>query len=129
MSDKYLSGKQIKRMIDQGLWYIDDDGAEQFIDFATCFENYAQVALSPEKLEEMRNASNKSDTEWEEYVERIKRLKYVGDRNILTLPWADGPYIEFFTKPPIRFKFETEEQFQTVRNYIERTGWRTGDRS
>ena len=129
MSSKHLAGKQIQRMVAQGLWYIDDDGTEQFIDFAICYENYVQVALTPEKLEAMKRASNKSDTEWAEHFERIKRLKYVGDRNILTAPWADGPYIEFYTKPPIRFKFATVEQYQRVRNYIERTGWRTGDRS
>lgn len=128
MDTRHLDGEQIRRLTKQGIWY-EDDGKEQFIDFTTCYENYVQESLSPESWERIKKANNKSDADWEDYVDRIRRFKYIGDRNILTPPWADGPYIEFYTTPPIRFKFETEAKFQKVRNYIERTGWRTGDRS
>lgn len=128
MDTRHLDGEQIRRLTKQGIWY-EDDGKEQFIDFTTCYENYVQESLSPESWERIKKANNKSDADWEDYVDRIRRFKYIGDRNILTPPWADGPYIEFYTTPPIRFKFETKAKFQKVRNYIERTGWRTGDRS
>jgi len=128
MDTRHLDGEQIRRLTKQGIWY-EDDGREQFIDFTTCYENYVQESLSHEAWERIKKANNKSDADWEDYVDRTRRFKYIGDRNILTPPWADGPYIEFYTTPPIRFKFETEEMFQKVRNYIERTGWRTGDRS
>ncbi len=124
----HLDGEQISRMTKEGLWYKDEE-QEKFIDFETCYEKYVEEFLNPEMWEKIKKANNKSDDDWEDYADGIRRFKYVGDRNILTPPWADGPYIEFYTQPPIRFKFVTEKQFQRVRSYIERAGWRTGDRS
>jgi hypothetical protein len=129
MSSKHLAGKQIQQIEVQGLWYIDDDGTEQFIDFTTCYENYVQESLSPDVWEKSKQLNNQSDADWEDYVERIRRFKYIGERNILTPPWGDGPYIEFYTTPPTRFKFETETKYREARTYIETNGWRTSDRS
>ncbi|MBC7812673.1 MAG: hypothetical protein H7175_16070 [Burkholderiales bacterium] len=128
MDTRHLGGEQIRSLTKQGIWY-EDDAIERFIDFTMCYENYVQESLSPERWESIKKFNHKSDADWEDYADRIRRFKYVGDRNILTPPWADGPYIEFCTTPLIRFKFATEAAFQKVRIYIERSGWRTGDKS
>jgi hypothetical protein len=124
-----MDGKQIKEITPKGLMYIDDTGVEQFINFAKCYEIYVQEMLSPEHWEQHKQLNNKSDEDWDAYVEWIQRHKLVADRNILTPPWADGPYIEFYTKPPIRFKFDTTEEFRKIYGLIHEAGWTTSDLS
>src|SRR5689334_6509793 len=99
MSNRHLDGEQLRRSTKQGIWY-EENGIEQFIDFMLCYENYVQDSLSPETWQKIKKANNKSDADWENYADRIRQFKYVGDRNILAPPWADGPYVEFFTTPP-----------------------------
>jgi hypothetical protein len=129
MKAMVMDGKQIRKVTPEGVVYLDENGDEQFIDFAACYKNYFTRRTSPEEWEVIKKVNNKTDVDWEWYVERVKRWREVGGRQILTPPLADGPYIEFHTEPSTRFKFETEQEFQKVRNAIGRTGWKTGDLS
>jgi hypothetical protein len=102
-----VDSKQIIAITHDGLSFLDNHGNEQWIDFAECYQNYLRESLAPP----------------------VERWKQVGVRNILTPPWADGPFIEFHTDPPIRFQFETEEDFYKARKTIEAGGWSTMDLS
>ena len=124
-----LDGSQIRSVTAQGITYVDDDGAEQFIDFAQCYENYVKDMLSPERWETIKRVNNKTDDFWETWVAKVKKFKQVGQRQILTPPWADGPFIEFYTEPPMRFKFATEDEYDSVRDALEEGSWRTFDLS
>src|SRR5262245_26288824 len=103
-----MNGKQILDIKADGLTYVDDEGNKQFINFAECFENYFHEATSPEYIERMKelNPQMQWDKEGvENYIEKRRRWREIADRCILGKPWADGPYIEFHTEPPIRFDF------------------------
>ena len=71
----------------------------------------------------------KTDADWDKYVERTKTFKQIGARNSLTLPWADGPYIEFYTNPRIRFKIETREEWEKIVDTVGDAGYRLFDQS
>lgn len=128
MDNKHLGGNQIRRMTKDRLWY-EEDGLEQFIDFEDCYNNYVQKSLSPETWENIKRVNQKTEDYWAEYEQRIRQYKYIADRQILTPPWDDGPYIEFYTNPPIRFKFAKENEVQKIRIFLQRSGWQTFDKS
>jgi hypothetical protein len=79
--------------------------------------------LSPERWEQHKQLNNKSDEDWDAYVEWVQGWKEVAHRNIL------GPYIEFHTKPPIQFEFDTTEEFMKTYGLIHKAGWATFDLS
>ena len=124
-----MSDRVILAITSEGLIYRDEHGNEHSIDFAECFANYVRRCLSPERWERYMQANQETDADWGAYVERVNRWREVAVRNILPPPWADGPYIEFYTDPPTRFKFATEEEFQQTRQAIELAGWTTFDQS
>jgi hypothetical protein len=124
-----MDGKRIKAVTPEGISYLDDEGFAQFIDFAECYANYVRKQTSPETWERLKDVNNKTDSDWEWHLERVKKWKEIGARQPLTPPWADGPYIEFHTDPPIRFKFDTQEEYQNVISAIRQTNWVTFDQS
>jgi hypothetical protein len=124
-----MDGKQIKAVTPQGISYLDDEGFAQFIDFAECYANYMRKITSPEYWERIKQLNNFTDADWERHVQRMKNWKEIGARQPLTPPWADGPYIEFHTDPPIRFKFDSKEEYGNVITAIMQTGWKTFDQS
>ena len=123
-----LDGEQIRSVTTQGVIYV-DDGVEKFIDFQQCYDNYVKEFLSPERWAIHKELNNKTDKDWNEYVERIKRWKEIGLRNVLIPPWADGPFIEFHTEPPLRFQFTSQEKYGEVAEAIRDTEWQTFDLS
>ncbi len=122
-------GSRIRAVTEKGLTYEDDNGEEQFIDFQQCYETNLAAWLSNDSRVSLMTQNQMSDEDWNFFVERIKAVKTVGKRNILTPPWADGPFLEFLTSPPVRFKFNTQDSWRTVRHAIESFGWRTHDLS
>jgi hypothetical protein len=126
IEESIIDGSQIREITSQGIRYMDADGEEQFIDFAACYDNYVKERLSPERWALYKELNPKADNDWDHYVERIKSDKEVAQRNILS---SRFPYIEFYTQPPTRFKFASEEAYREVRQAIEEAGWRTGDLS
>ncbi|MCC7446077.1 MAG: hypothetical protein IT324_01610 [Anaerolineae bacterium] len=111
---------------------MDDDGREQYIDFAQCYAYYVQKSTSPEYIERMKELNPQMQWDKEginKYIQKRVAWREVALRNVLSEPWADGPYIEFYTEPRIRFKFSTQDEFYKVRYAIEQFGWRTFDLS
>lgn len=113
----------------QGISYLDDEDDEQFIDFQQCYENHLADMASDSVWQVVKELNKKTDVYRDEYIQRLRNAKQIGDRNILTFPWEDGPYIEFYTIPPIRFKFGSVDEWSTILNGIRRAGWRTFDHS
>lgn len=127
-----IDGKQIEEVIEQGLWYVTDTGERKFVDFSVANANYIRETTSRDHIEHVKTLNPQrlwDDKAIKEYIERSLASRNVGNRNVLGQPWADGPYIEFATEPPIRFKFATQEEYGKVRYDMERFGWRTSDLS
>src|SRR5260221_3757403 len=115
--EKIIDGKQIRTLTPQSLTYLTDAGNEEIIDFAVCYANYLRKTTSPEYIEGMKELNPQS--RWDEegvrnYIERRRKWKEIGSRQVLTPPWDDGLYIEFHTEPPIRLKFDTVEGYRNV---------------
>ena len=124
-----MDGERIKEIRADGLVYVDDSGAENFIDFSQCYERYVEEETSPHRWEMFKEANYSPDADFVEYISRIRNSKQVGRRQIMGPPWADGPYIEFYTNPPVRFDFQSEELYRQVRDAIRKLGWQTFDQS
>jgi hypothetical protein len=112
-----IDGARIQRVTGEGLFYLDDAGEEQFIDFAACHEQdlteYLRHEHSPERIE-------KRKTVW----------RYVAARDIMGHAFLrDIPCIQFYTDPPTLFEFEAKDAFNHIRYAIEKVGWRTYDLS
>jgi hypothetical protein len=69
------------------------------------------------------------DERLERFLQKIKQLKEIGKRNPLKPPWADGPYIEFYTEPATRFQFTNYDEYTRILKIIGEAGWRTFDQS
>jgi len=80
-------------------------------------------------MKELNPRSQWNDEDIKKYIEKVNQWKEVGRRNVLGVPWADGPYIEFHTDPPLRFEFATVDDYAKVRYLVEQFGWRTMDLS
>jgi hypothetical protein len=124
-----LSGSQIQEVTASGLKYLDANGQEQYIDFNQCYENYVRKWMSAEYQQHIKAINNMTDDRLSNVVERAKQIKQIGIRQVLTPPWADGPYLEFYTEPHIRFKFETRDEYDEVLQTIEDASWNTFDQS
>ena len=124
-----LNGKQIREVTAQGIKYLDENNIEQFIDFTQCYENYLDESLSPVTQKRIMEINQMTDADWAKHVERVKNFKEVGARNILTLPWADGPFIEFYTHPRTRFKFDTQDEWDDIIEAIRIAKYKTFDLS
>jgi hypothetical protein len=123
-----VDGSQIREIRVDGVEYLDDDAKRQFIDFALCHANSMKEYTSPENTEHFKAQNRLSDEEYDEFVERTRAFKAVGARQIMGPPWADGPYVEFYTDPPTRFDLTEAEYWQIV-STIHKLGWNTFDMS
>ena len=124
-----LNGKRIREVTAQGVRYVDENNVEQFIDFVQCYQNYVKERLSPDTREHTMEINQMTDADWDKHVERVKKFKEIGVRQVLTPPWADGPFIEFYTEPRMRFKFDSREEYAAVREAIYDTEYKLFDQS
>lgn len=126
-----LDESSIIEATDKGILYQTEDGTKALIEFSACYENHLKMWSDPERLEHVKKINNMEDERLARFITRIKQTKDVGKRNPLTLPWADGPYIEFFTEPPIRFRFtnNTGDGYKHILDVIYKAGWKTFDQS
>ncbi len=108
-----VNGTQIRDVTPDGLWYIAETGARVFIDYADCHAKYVKKTTTAEYIEHMKELNPQS--QWDEegikqFIARRIAWKEIGRIQVLGPPWDDeGPYIEFHTEPPIRFKFDPPE--------------------
>lgn len=104
--------KEITNITPDGIHYMDEEGNSQFIDFATCHQNYV---MSLQKS--MRSRFT------DERKEFYKTWKSVGVRH----PFGIPPTIWFYSEPPVKFEFPTQESCWKVLGGIKKAGWRTTD--
>lgn len=116
-----LNGKQIREVTAQGIKYVDENNVEQFIDFAQCVEDYQYEWLNPDDWE----ANKQKYTDWEKLVQRIKRSKEVGWRDIGSP--HKKPRIVFRTRPRIGFEFDTEDEWYDTLETLKIGKYRTFD--
>jgi hypothetical protein len=116
-----IDGARIQRVTKEGLYYLDDEGKEVFIDFQACYERKLAEFMQPESLKRFRAANlGSSEEQLAKFIERRKEYRTVADRNSIGgEPMGTAPYIEFYTDPPTRFVFETQEKFEELRSSIE----------
>src|SRR5579859_782306 len=108
-----LDGKQIQEVTSEGFWYVTESDSREYIDFAACYANYVRKVTSPEYIErakELNPQSRWDDEGIKEYIARRIAWKEIGRGQGLGPPWDDdGPYLQFHTEPPVRFKYEKGE--------------------
>jgi hypothetical protein len=122
-----IDGARIQLITPEGLFYLDDEGKEQFIDFEECFQREFARFTDPHHLKKFREINpSMTDEQLQEDFEWRKTWKKIANRNFD--PIDALPYIEFYTDPPIRFEFATVDAFHRMRFFIEKnTHWRTAD--
>jgi hypothetical protein len=104
--------KEITNITSEGIYYIDEEGNAQFIDFAICHQNYV---MSIQKS--MGSRFTEKDKEF------YKTWKSVGVRH----PFGTPPTIWFYSDPPVKFEFHTQETCLGILGRIKKAGWRTTD--
>jgi hypothetical protein len=130
-----LDAKHIREVTSDGIRYVDEQGKEQFIDFAVCYERHVKENTSSEYWEKFKKLNKLTDADWDNHVESVKRWRKVGVRDITGSRKVDGhyikglPYIEFDTQPRIRFEFTSLDEWYRVEGTIRRAKWRTMDLS
>jgi hypothetical protein len=125
---KLVDGSRIKGVTSIGISYLDDEGFAQFIDFAECYANFVRQKTDSDYWEHHKENNRLTDTDWERHLSRLERWREIGENQPLSPPWADGPYTQFHTEPPIRFKSLTREQFEKIFKVIKQAGWKLLDR-
>jgi hypothetical protein len=124
-SELIMDASRIQSITPAGLTYIDDDGKEQFIDFAACYGRYWADFMEPKHLQRLKEINNWTDEKLHSWLENNKDWKEVARRDITGNP----PFIEFYTSPGTRFEFPDEDALRWIRFEIEKLGWMTFDLS
>src|SRR5689334_17759805 len=95
-----MDEKNIIEITSEGLTYMDENGENQFIDFAVCWQHYLNTWNDPIKLQQFKEVNPSStDEKLEENIKWMRTLKEIGGRDFAI------PYIQFYTEPPTRFIF------------------------
>ena len=128
-----MHATQIQNITSSGLVYTDEDGNEARIDFSQCYANYIERNSQPEYLKQMRESNHWNHADKEEYLEGLKEWREVAAGSVDGFRWSDspvnGPCLEFYTQPPVRFVFASEDKFYEGWGTLKRFGWRTIDLS
>ena len=96
-----MDGKQIREITADRLRYIDDNGAEQYVDFEACYARHNQEIADAE----------------------IYQQKFVGERSLQE--GHERLWIEFYAAPRVRFEFETPAEWSRVIWAMKKAGWHT----
>jgi hypothetical protein len=103
-----IDGARIQRITKEGLFYLDDEGKETFIDFEECYKRKLAEFMQPENLKRHQEINHMNDEQLEQSIQRRKETQYVAAKNSLGDPLGTAAYIEFYTDPPMRFEFEAK---------------------
>jgi hypothetical protein len=122
-----MDGKSIKEITDIGLMYQNEYGEQVYIEFSACHQNHIEWNTSSDALRSVKDANHMTDDDLPEFIQDLQNWKVVADRNFDGFPDSTKPYIEFYTKPRIRFEFTTRDEFEQVRRAIHKAGWKTFD--
>jgi hypothetical protein len=118
-----IDGSRIQRVTKEGLFYLDDEGKEAFIDFVDCYEFRHQQAIQNLNAKK----SQEQDLKMIEMIEMAfrwhSRQKYVAEGSLLGFTVRGVPTLRFHTDPPTLFEFETEKEFDKVKTSVEEYQW------
>jgi hypothetical protein len=101
----------IQSLNPSGMFYIDDQGNPQHIDFSICHTSWIRQLDMP--IEQMSPQA----ADW--------HRRCVGRRNSIATP----PYIEFLTDPLTRFEFGHPNDYGDLRSQLEQADCTTFDES
>ncbi|MEO8609527.1 MAG: hypothetical protein ABI690_16670 [Chloroflexota bacterium] len=117
-----MNEKNIIEITSEGLTYMDENGERQFIDFAACYQRYADQWSEPVYLKKFKEANpTRSDEELEASIEWMRKHKEVGGRDFTV------PFIEFYTDPPTKFYFASRDEYDKVVYLVRKAKWRLFD--
>lgn len=124
-----IDGSRIQRITAEGLFYLDENDQEQFIDFAACHELWFAKALQRLELDKSREQNPKMmkvrDMSIDHHIRNKTTYTYVADGSLLGFTSSGLPGLRFYTDPPTIFEFETRDDFDRVKSLIEDIGWKT----
>jgi hypothetical protein len=125
-----IDAQNIIRITEAGLFYIDENSREVFIDFSACYTNYWTRLTEKDHLQRFQQINGMGDDQLAAWLKRHEAWKEVAQRDITgSSAGINRPFIVFHTSPPVQFTFVSEDEFHRVRYAIERFGWRTSDLS
>ena len=103
---------QIREVTAQGVYYIDDRGREQYLDFATCLEEYIYQLDYP-------RGSRPT------VAENIRRAKTIGKVDYWGIYHGRGVdfYAEFYDKNLTCFEFGNEQECKDFAERVNASGW------
>jgi hypothetical protein len=120
--------KEIRAITPDGVAFVDETGEEGFIDFAACHQSYVARRTNPAAWQRFKQLNRLHDRDFKRYVRKVQQWKEVGQRDNGSGPGSDGqPFITFYTDPPSKFVFSSQEEYEKVRNAIWEAGWQTFD--
>jgi hypothetical protein len=118
-----IGESQIRNITADGIVYTDKDGAEKFIDFETCYNNYLSEFLRPERIEYRVGLSpahyNEGDAA--KVIDDIRSCREVCVR--------DGNVWQFYTEPAVLLIFDNQEKKFEMLYALSEYGWATFDAS
>jgi hypothetical protein len=120
-----IDGTRIQRITKEGLFYLDENNEEVFIDFQACYEFHHQKAIQNLNAKKSQEQDLKI-IEMIEMIERAFRLqkqKDVADGSLFGFTVRGVPTLRFHTDPPTLFEFETEKEFDGVKTSVEEYQW------
>jgi hypothetical protein len=99
--------KAIRSVTHEWIIYLDDDGKTRFVDLIACNNRW---------IVQRRDAGEGVST---------LDARYVGYRNSIGKP----PHIVFFSEPPTKFRFESEDEYWKFLDDLGEAKWQTIDLS
>jgi hypothetical protein len=123
-----IDGARIQRVTSEGLFYLDDDGEERFIDLEAIHQQKLAKFLDPKSLRQYQAKNALNDHELERAIEARKATKDVGDwippHNAGSVVIFYTCYIDFDTEPPTRFAFDLlSEHTDRIDAHLKQHGW------
>jgi hypothetical protein len=117
-----MDEKNIFEITSEGLTYMDETGKWQFIDFAGCYQRYADQWSDPVYLKGFKEVnSTRSDEELEASIKFLRTVKEIGGRDFSI------PFIALYTDPRTEFYFSSRDEYDKVVYLVRKAGWRLMD--
>lgn len=129
-----IDGSRIQHITKEGLFYLDDEGKEVFIDLEAIHQRKIAKFLEPNSLSQFLGQARTAydDDELEQAIEARKAIKDIGEWNFEDMEGGDlfvgrSIYIEIHTDPLTQFEFWWDSQiwikFNRIEDELEQYGW------
>ena len=129
-----IDGSRIQHITKEGLFYLDDEGKEVFIDLEAIHQRKIAKFLEPNSLSQFLGQARTAydDDELEQAIEARKAIKDIGEWTFEDMEGGDlfvgrSIYIEIHTDPLTQFEFWWDSQiwikFNRIEDELEQYGW------